>query len=151
VRYWTRVLPVALLAVVSACAGNHLRPPPSGSGAATPSAAVEEFLKLGEQKNYVQMGWIFGTKDGPVIQHWPRPEMEKRMYALATVLQNESFGVGSGSPVPGRIGEAIRFSVQLIRDRGNVSVPFTTVKGPRDRWYVEQVDLQAVTSPSTYR
>ena len=109
------------------------------------AAAVERFLQLAGERDYVQMGWVFGTADGPVARQWPLPEVEKRMYALASVLQHDSFVIGRESPVPGRIGDAVSFSARLINGGRTYVVPVIAVRGPDARWYVEQVDLQAVT------
>lgn len=135
----------ALLLVVaaSACAGN--RAPSGGPGAPSAAAAVEQFLQLAAEERYVDMGWVFGTDAGPVMRQWPRPEVEQRMYAIAKVLVHDSYVVGPSSAVPGRIGQAERFTVTLQTATRMVEVPFTVVRGD-GRWYVEQVDLQAVTS-----
>lgn len=139
-----RLVTAALLLIgTAACAGNPR--PAGGAGGDSAALAVERFLHLAQAQSYVEMGWVFGTESGPVIQQWPRPEVEQRMYAIARVLSHDSFVVGQSQAVPGRIGKAERFTVSL-QARGKVyQVPFTAVRGPRSRWYVEQVDLQAVT------
>lgn len=140
-----RLIPVLLLALSAGCAGG-MRPPEEGAGAPAPAAAVERFLRLARDKAYVQLGWIFGTPQGPVIQQWPRPEVEKRMYAIASVLEHDSHVVGAGSPVPGRIGNAVRFNVRLTRAGGSYDVPFIAVRGPGERWFVEQVAVESITN-----
>lgn len=141
----TRILTAALLVIgAAACAGN--RPPPGGPGGDSSGLAIERFLRLSQEQRYVDMGWVFGTESGPVIDQWPRPEVEQRMYAIARVLAHDSFVLGQSRPVPGRIGRAEMFTV-IIQARGSTfEVPFTVVRGPNGRWFVEQVDLQAVTS-----
>jgi hypothetical protein len=134
-----------LLSVLAACGGGA-RVPAAGPGAPAAASAVERFLQLARQKDYVQMGWVFGTADGPFIESHPRPETERRMYGLAVVLQNDSFTVGTGSPVPGRIGRAESFSVRLQRGSIARRVPITTVLGRDRRWYVEIVDVEAITN-----
>lgn len=138
------LVPLVLL-LLSAC-GGRVPAPENGPGGPVASAAVERFLQLAAGKNYVQMGWVFGTDQGPVIRQWPLPEVEKRMYALASVLQHDSFVVGRDSPVPGRTGSAVRFTTQLITQGRTLAVPIIAVRGPQGRWYVEQVDLQSVTN-----
>lgn len=133
------------MVIVSACAAGR-QPPPGGAGAPAPGAAVERFLQLAGEQEYLQMGWFFGTVDGPVIQRDPAPDVEKRMYALATVLRHQSFELGPATAVPGRVGAAQRFNVTLDRDGREVQVPITAVRGPDERWLVEQVDVSAVTN-----
>lgn len=92
------------------------------------------------------MGWIFGTKEGSVMMRDPAGEVERRMYALGTVLVNDRYSLRDEAAVPGRAGEAIRVMVR-IEHRGRVhDVPFTTVRGPENRWYIEQIDVVAVTN-----
>lgn len=122
-------------------------PPRGGAGGAEPSTTVEQFLRLAGRKQYLDMGWLFGTREGPVIQRDGRPDVERRMYALASVLENERFVIRDETPIPGSVGEAVRLTVQ-IRNRGRtLDVPFVTVRGPGGRWFVEQIDVQAVTAP----
>lgn len=133
-----------LLCTGAACAGRA-PVPAAGSGAVAPTAAVERFLQLVRAKDYVQMGWVFGSQEGPVIERWPRAEVEQRMYALASVLAHDSVVVGRGQPVPGRIGVAERFEIRLREGTRTYAVPVTTVMGSGRRWFVENVDVEAVT------
>lgn len=144
-RAFARLPALVVLLLIAACAGG-LRPPAGGAGAPAPEAAVERFLQLAGEREYLEMGWYFGTSEGPVNGRDAASDVEKRMYALATVLQNEGYVVGSGTPVPGRVGAAQRFTVRLMRNGREQQVPFTTVRGPGERWLVEQVDVQAITS-----
>ena len=136
---------VLILALLAGC-GSGIRPPPTGIGAPAPAAAVERFLQLAGESEYLQMGWYFGTTSGPVNQRDNPSDVEKRMYALANVLQNQGFVVGTGTGVPGRVGAAQLFSVQLMRNGRQHRVPFTVVRGPGERWLVENVDVTAVTN-----
>lgn len=136
---------VLALALLAGCAGR-VAPPPGGPGAIAPAVAVERFLQLAADRDYIQMGWIFGTESGPILRQHPQPEVERRMYAIASVLRHDSFVAGPGSPVPGRMGRAERFVVQIHDGGKRYDVPFIVVRGSGDRWYVEQVDLAAVTS-----
>jgi hypothetical protein len=131
--------------VLLASCGPHQTPPVNGPGGQSGATAIDRFLQLSKQKNYLQMGWIFGTADGSVNERWPAPEVEKRMYALASVLDYDSYVVGTGDPVPGRVGGAERFTVRMRKGARNFEVPFTVVRGPGQRWFVEQVDVQAIT------
>ena len=120
-RFLATALAVTLLA---ACAG-HVSPPKSGPGAPAAAVAVDRFLQLAGAKDYVQMGWVFGTEAGPVIARDALPDVERRMYALATVLENDTYVVGTGAPVPGRIGRAEVFTVRLVHGTRSYAVPFT--------------------------
>lgn len=148
-----RVLPLPRLRLLSvlllaACASGAPAPR-STPGAPAPSAAVERFLRLAQERDYVEMGWLFGTAQGPVLRRDPATEVEKRMYALSTVLQNEGFTLRAEEPVPGRTGAAVRVTVQLQQGARRPVVPFVAVRGPDARWFVEQVGVEAVTSGQT--
>lgn len=137
---------VALAMLLLAACGGRVPPPAGAPGAPASAAAVERFLQLAGEKDYVQMGWVFGTEAGPIITRFPLPEVEKRMYALANLLQHSSFEVGSGSPVPGRIGVAEGFSVRMQTGGRTKQVPFVAVRGPDGRWFVERVSVEAITN-----
>ncbi|CAN5851087.1 hypothetical protein BH23GEM3_BH23GEM3_12120 [soil metagenome] len=139
-----RAFPLLLVIAAAAC-GPSLRTPQAGPGAEMPAAAVERFLRLAAEKEYAEMGWVFGTDRGPVIRRDSPQDVERRMFALANLLENEMFVVSAQSPVPGRTGAAMQFDV-LITQRGRqYTVPFTTVRGPGQRWFVEQVQVEAIT------
>lgn len=130
--------------MLAACAGG-LRPPAAGVGAPAPNAAVERFLQLAGEREYLAMGWLFGTAEGAVLSRDTPSDVEQRMFALATLLQNEGYDVGTGSAVPGRVGGAQRFDVRLARGTQQMVVPITAVRGPGGRWLVELVDVEAIT------
>jgi hypothetical protein len=140
------VAPVLVLVLLLAACGPRLPRPVDGPGGPAAAAVVERFLQLAHDRQYVQMGWVFGNAQGAVIQSWPQAEVEQRMYALARLLEHDSFLVGPGAAVPGRIGAAERFQVQLRAGNRQFQVPFTAVRGPGQRWYVEQVAVEAITN-----
>lgn len=139
-----RFLILILFALLSGC-GNRMRPPEGLAGAVAPSAAVEDFLRFAGENNYRGMGWVFGTREGPLFRLYPAAEVERRMYGLASALRHDGFIVGNSNQVPGRGDGALRFDVVITRGSRNVRVPFIVVAGPERRWYVEQLDVEAVT------
>lgn len=146
------LLGAALLLLLASCAtspasGSASAPPQAGAGASAPSAAVEQFLRLAGRKQYMEMGWVFGTAEGSILQRDPHPQVERRMYALASVLENSGFTIADESPIPGSVGQAMRLTVQVRKADRTYSVPFTTVRGPAQRWFVETVGIEAITAP----
>jgi hypothetical protein len=138
-------LPLAAL-VLAACASGGAPAPRSTPGAPAPSAAVERFLQLSASQDYVEMGYLFGTVQGPILRRDPATEVEKRMYAIASVLKNDGYTLRGEEPVPGRTGSAVRVTAQLRQGSRTPNVPFVVVRGPDARWFVEQVGVEAVTS-----
>lgn len=139
------LLMIGVAGILAACA-PALQPPGGIAGAPAAPAAIERFLQYAAAKDYAGMGWVFGTSDGPIAQRDPLGEVEQRMYALANLLEHDSFVISSGSPVPGRTGGALSFQVTLTRGARVLQVPFTAVRGPQDRWYVEQLGVEALTA-----
>lgn len=142
-RRFARVVPiVASLAVIAACASVAFEG--DAPGVSDPRLAVERFLGLVSIGDYAGMGHLFGTADGPVSRRDPPPSVERRMYALASLLAHDGASVGGGTSVPGRAGEAVEFGVSLTRGGRIRTVPFVAVRGPAERWFVERVDLVAL-------
>lgn len=139
---WMLIAVLVVTAGGCASGGARSTTPP---GAPAAPAAVERFLQLANVKDYVGMGWIFGTNAGAILSRDPPAEVEQRMYALASLLSHEGFVVGNGLPVPGRTAEAVVFDVIVTQPGRNLRVPFTAVRGPGNRWYVESLDVEALT------
>ncbi len=148
----TALLPLLLLlaTVLPACGGgqgtSRAPAPRSEPGATAPAAAVERFLRLAGEKEYSEMGWIFGTREGAILNRDEPRAVERRMYALASILGHEEFVIREQAPVPGRAGEAVRVVAQLRHRGRNVDVPFTAVRSAAGRWYVEVVEVEKLTA-----
>ena len=138
------LLPVCLM--LAAGCSSAMRPPGGIAGAPAAQAAVERFMQFAAEKDYTGMGWVFGTESGPIVQRDPLGEVEQRMYLLANLLEHDTFAVEAGGPVPGRTGGAFSFQVTLRRGARTVQVPFTAVRGPENRWFVEQLATEALTT-----
>jgi hypothetical protein len=66
------------------------------------------------------------------------------MFAIASILEHESFSITNEEQIPGRFGEAVRMTVNLTNGRQRKQVPFTAVRSG-STWLVEQVDLERIT------
>lgn len=145
-----RALPLSLLPLlllIAACT-QTAPPPQSTPGAPAAPAAVERFLQLANEKNYAEMGWMFGTREGSIFRRDPAADVERRMYALATVLQHQSAEIREQTSVAGRGADAVRLTVQLVSRGRTHRVPFTAVRGPEGRWFVEEIGVEAITGKS---
>lgn len=107
--------------------------------------AVERFLQLAGRHDYAGMGLLFGTVEGPILARDGASQVEQRMFGLASLIEYDRFIVGSGSPVPGRAGVALRFDVILVRGDRTLQIPITAVKGPGRRWFVEQMTVELLS------
>lgn len=138
-----RILALAFLAVLAACGGRAQQAATTPGGPA-PAAAVERFMRLVESKSYREMGSVFGTEEGPVAQRDEMADVERRMYAIASILEHDRFVIRDEQPVPGRAGVAVRVMVDITKGNRTLQVPFTAVRSGAS-WLVEQVELERLT------
>lgn len=141
------VLGAVVLACMSgACASAPVSSRQSGWGAPSSRAAVDLFLDAANREDYEAMWKVFGTKDGPAADRFGIPEVEQRMIFLSALLKHsgrEMRQADLASAGPGRT----RWLVRLEGTRkGDVTVPVITVPGPEGRWYVERLNVDALTS-----
>lgn len=145
----TLTLASALVMGVAASTGSvHAQPGAAQAAvrpAASPAEVVEQFMRLATAKNYGQMGYVFGTRDGAIIHHEPQPSVERRMFAIASILQNDRFVIRSQNAIPGRPeADAVQLTVQVTQGGQSRDVPFVAVRS-RTGWLVEQIDLERLT------
>jgi hypothetical protein len=138
-----------LLVVLAACGGSGstgaVVPGVAPAPAAAPIEVVERFLRLLAAKDYLGMGHLFGTAEGPITSRDPQQQVERRMYAIANILGNDRFTIqGTGQGIPGRGPEVVQLTVRIRQQGQDKDVPFVVVR-TAGGWLVEQVDLQAVT------
>jgi len=148
-RSWRiRSLPAVLLVVLAACGGRGgsgaVVPGTAPAPAGAPADAVERFMRLLGAKDYLGMGHLFGTAEGPITSRDPQQQVERRMYAIASILANDRFVIRGGQGIPGRGPEVTQLTVQITQHGQARDVPFVVVR-TANGWLVEQVDLQAVT------
>jgi hypothetical protein len=138
-----------LLVALAACGGSGstgaVVPGVAPAPAAAPIEVVERFLRLLAAKDYLGMGHLFGTVEGPITSRDPQQQVERRMYAIANILGNDRFTIqGTGQGIPGRGPEVVQLTVRIRQQGQDKDVPFVVVR-TAGGWLVEQVDLQAVT------
>ncbi len=160
-----RILPLLVLALVAptACTKVVVERPGAAVGA---QLSVERFLQASNQRDYVAMGRIFGTEDGPAmdtggtvgcafkkIGSWfggssciDKRDVEIRMDAIASILEHSDYRIVGEQRVAGRDSPTTRITVDLTNQQGTAvrGVPFDVVQSGAGRWLVEEVDLQMV-------
>jgi hypothetical protein len=149
-RSWrTGSIYAVLLVVLTACGGRTgssgaVIPGTAPAPAASPSDVVERFMRLLAAKDYLAMGHLFGTAEGPITSRDPQQQVERRMFAIANILTNERFVIRGPQGIPGRGLEVNQVTVQITQQGRPKEVPFVVVR-TANGWLVEQVDLQAIT------
>jgi hypothetical protein len=143
------VLITGFVVTVSACAsGGGEVNPSSGSawGAATSEMAVRSFLDAANVEDYGTMSNLFGTADGPAVENYGVADVEARMIVLSGLLKHEGYSM---KPVNlAMLGpDRVRYEVRMTGTRkGDVIVPVITVPTKAGRWFVERLNVDALTA-----
>jgi len=129
--------------------GSSSAPTPAASpaanlpGAAAPRAAVERFLGAAKSQDLQELSIAWGTSKGPARDQFERTELEKRLIVMQGCYDADKYTIGDEQA--GDNGKRI-MKVDLTKGAVTKTPRFTTVKGPSDRWYVEDADFSAVTA-----
>lgn len=92
------------------------------------------------------MGAHFGTVDGPARKRLGIAEVEQRMIFLARLLRHSSYDLRVANLA--QLGpDRVRYVARLEGTRrGDVLVPIVTVPARDGHWYVERLDVDALTA-----
>jgi hypothetical protein len=141
------LLSLAVAACRSGSGSPSSSPSPAASpnlpGAAAPRQAVERFLGAAKSGDLQELGIAWGTSKGPARDQFERTELDKRLTVMQGCYDAEKHRIIDEQP--GDNGKRV-FRVELTKGVVTKTPRFTTVKGPSDRWYVEDADFQAVTA-----
>ena len=134
---------IAGLFLLAACSSATRNAANDGqlTGAPAPQLAVEQFLRAVNAKDLQAMSTVFGTKNGPARETIERTELEKREIVLACYFAHDSSRILSETP-----GLQNHRDVRVELKKGGLTrqTTFYTIKGPGDRWYVDNMDIAAV-------
>jgi hypothetical protein len=132
---------VAGLLLLAGCSSATQRNTGQITGGAAPQIAAEQFLRAANAGDLQAMSAEWGTKDGPARETMDRTQLEKRLTILACYFKHDSARVIGDAPRSGG-----RRDIRIELKKGNLTrqTTFYTIKGPGDRWYVENMDLAAV-------
>lgn len=111
------------------------------AGAASPRAAVESFLAAVNAQDLQAMSVIWGTSKGPARDQFDRAELEHRELIMQCYLAHDKFNI-QGETRSGVDTQTL--GVTLTKGSLTRQATFTTVRGPSDRWYVQDVPLEPV-------
>ncbi len=119
------------------------QPAPAGlelTGAPDPRAAITRFLGAVSAQDLQAMSTVWGTSKGPARDQIERSELEKRELTMQCYLTHDRSRILNEEPGEG--GRRI-YLVELTQGELTRRTRFTTVRGPSERWYVENADIQA--------
>ena len=142
---WPAAL-VALIALASACSSRYAGSSEATYGAPTSEMAVRGFLDGANAEDYVQMSDLFGTDDGPAVERFGVTDVEQRMIFLSKLLKHESYDLRQANLA--QLGpNRVRWEARLEGTRkGDVLVPIVTVPDGRGRWFVERLNVDALSA-----
>jgi hypothetical protein len=133
-----------LAALLTACGPRQAETgatPDQAVGASSPRAAVERFLGAVRAQDLQAMGVIWGTSRGPARDQMAQDVLEKRELIMQCYLLHDQSRVVRDNAAS---EDRRDFVVELTKGPLVRTTTFSAVKGPRDRWYIENVDLDPV-------
>jgi hypothetical protein len=107
-------------------------------GAPTPRAAVEQFMGAVRAQDLQAMSIVWGTTKGAARDQIDRTELERRELLMMCYLTHDRYQVQGEQTT---VADRHTLAVSVTRGRLTRTTNFTTVTGPSNRWYVEDVDL----------
>jgi hypothetical protein len=131
---------------LAGCSTNSANRADALYGAPTSETAVRGFLDGANADDYTRMGDLFGTDKGPAIKRFGVTDIEQRMIFLASILKHSSYELSQANLA--QLGpDRIRWEARMRDTRkGLVVVPIITVPDTGGRWYVERLNLDALTT-----
>ena len=141
-----RLIGLVTALVAGGCASGSTTAGGAEYGSATSEIAIREFLDGARVKDYGRMMRVFGTSSGPAVDRHGVTDVERRMIVLAGLLQHQSYELRQADLA--QLGpDRVRWEVSLAGTRrGTVVVPVVTVPDRSGRWYVEVLNLDALTA-----
>ena len=128
-------LSLGALLATAAC-----RTTPSGSMTGAPAArqAVDQFMGAVRAQDLQGLSTIWGTTNGPARDQIERTELERRELLMMCYLTHDRYRILGDEQAA---GGARTLRVELTRGALTRATNFTVVRGPSERWYVQDVDL----------
>lgn len=130
-----------MLLVASACTHTTVPGTPL-TGAPTPRLAAEGFLNAARAGDLQAISTFWGDETGPARDHLDRQDLDQRLVILQSCYTHDQFTLTEESV--GSTADKRIFRVQLFRGTKSKTPTFTMVKGPSNRWYVQNADYPAM-------
>lgn len=134
-----KVFAILLVALCAGCASAATTSNGQLTGAATPQLAVSKFLASARAQDLQAMSVYWGTEHGPARDVVPRDQLEKRELIMQCYLTHDKFSITSDTP--GQHGSRL-MEVSLSKGQMTRHTTITVVRGPSDRWYVSDLELE---------
>lgn len=111
------------------------------AGAPSPREAATLFMGAVKSQDLQTMSAVWGTAQGPSRDNMERSDLDRRMVLFQQCYDHDRFQILDETVV----SDVVR-NVRVQVTRGNrTKVPqFKIVRGPSNRWYVEDLDFASV-------
>jgi hypothetical protein len=110
------------------------------TGGADALSAVRGFMSAVKSQDLQAIGAFWGDNRGPARNLWPRDELEKRELVMVCYLKHDRYDIAGDAP---RAGGHV-FVVNVMFKDLSRSTSMTVVRGPSNRWYVQEVDIRTL-------
>jgi len=127
---------IALLAVAAPLA----LPAQASKAAATPSAAVEEFMRAVADSNLTRMSQLFGNGKGSAFRTHQPKDYEKRMVVIQAMLRGAQAKALGEVPAEKNGGRTV--TTQLSNNGCKVTIPFNVLHA-NEGWLVNEFKLES--------
>lgn len=114
----------------------------SVTGAQTARDAATMFVEAAKSQDLQAMGSIWGTSKGAARDNMDRSQLESRLIILQPCYVADRVQVLDEQL--GTTPTERKVRIQLTRGSRTKTLEFKTVRGPASRWYVEDVNYEAV-------
>jgi hypothetical protein len=132
VRKW------ALLAIVLAACSRNPSMGSSMTGAPSARDAANLFIGAAKAQDLQAMGSLWGTAQGASRDHMDRQQLDQRLVILQPCYVADRVQIVDESM--GSTPTERRVRLQLTRGSRTKNIEFKVVRGPSNRWYVEDTD-----------
>lgn len=131
------LLLLLMLPALAACPRSNRGPM---VGAPDARAALDGFLNGVRAQDLQVISNYWGNAQGPARDRLDRAELEKRELTMACYLAHDRVRVLDEQA---RTGGHRNFTVELSYGTTTRTTEIITVKGPSDRWFVENADIRS--------
>jgi hypothetical protein len=137
----------AAILTLGACSTAYTRPGPLETpGGFTAEHSVERFLKAAQTNNYIEMGYIFGTSRGAVMERNKPVDVERWMYVISNLMQHERYEIRTQAPTLGTRGNSIDFVIRLHHHNRVFDVPMRAVQARQNQWFIEHIAMEPLVT-----
>lgn len=146
-----RRLMLGLVMLVVGCGGGGSTTPAPNDAAATPEAAVRNFMQAVADSNITRMGRYWGTSKGPAAITRQPADYEDRLVITQAYLRRSPFRITGVDAIPNQ-SDRQQVLVEFERQdpdgtRCMKVAPFQVLKNGNQGWIVVSIDLNRVGTP----